>query len=67
MVLRPGGALAWTEPPGDDGIGYVRAVGDDADRTLDQGPHIDAASLADDAEARVRWTRAGQVRTAPLP
>jgi hypothetical protein len=66
LVLRPSGALAWTEAPGDDGIAYVRAVDDEGDRILDAAFAVDPASLAADGPTLVRWTRAGETRTAPL-
>jgi hypothetical protein len=66
LVVRPWGAIAWSEAAGYDGQAAVRAVDDGGGRTLDVGPDVDPASLRLSADSQVSWTRAGQMQTAPL-
>jgi hypothetical protein len=65
LVVRPSGAVAWTEAPGDAGNVTVRALDHAGDRLLDSGPAIDPQSLRLGA-GTVTWTDAGQPRSAPL-
>jgi hypothetical protein len=66
LVLRPSGAIAWPEAPGDTGEAAVRALDDAGDRTLDVGPDVDPGSLQLVGRDEVSWTRAGQLQTAAL-
>jgi hypothetical protein len=66
LVLRPSGAMAWTEAPGDAGQAAVRALDNTGDRTLDIGPNVGPTSLRLVGPDEVSWTRGGQVQTAPL-
>jgi hypothetical protein len=68
LLVRPSGAMAWSEPAGDDGKIAIHAV-DAAGQyqTLDAAPDVDAASLHAVDAGTIAWTRAGQLQTATLP
>jgi hypothetical protein len=71
LVLTSRAELAWiatssnrAQPPGE--ATQVMADTDGTDRVLDEGPSVDAGSLALSANARVYWTNAGQPRSTSL-
>ncbi|HEY4097100.1 MAG TPA: hypothetical protein VGM33_16380 [Baekduia sp.] len=67
LLVRPSGAMAWSEAAGDDGAVTIRSV--DAaghEQLLDHAADVNARSLrALDAD-RIGWKRAGALRTAAL-
>lgn len=66
LVLRPTGAIAWADAPGDEGAAAIRVADAAGERTLDRGPDVDAASLVALDDHRIGWTRGGQPREAAL-
>jgi hypothetical protein len=68
LVLTSRAELAWittssnrAQPPGE--ATQVLADTDGTNRVLDEGPSVDAGSLAMSAIARVYWTNGGQARS----
>lgn len=66
LVVRPSGAVAWTEEAGDDGRHVVRVLDAAGDRRVDAAADVDPRSLRSLDDARITWTRGGEPRTAPL-
>ena len=66
LVLRPTGAIAWADAPGDEGAAAIRVADAAGERLLDRGPDVDPASLVALDDDRIGWTRGGQPREAPL-
>jgi hypothetical protein len=67
LLLRPSGAMAWSEAAGDDHNVTIRSVdASGLDETLDSAPDVDARSLHALDPERIGWTRAGARRTATL-
>jgi hypothetical protein len=67
LLVRPSGAMAWSEAAGDDGNVTIRSV-DPSGRTqtFDSAADIDAESLQAIDASSVRWTHGGSLRTATL-